>query len=112
LTRRAISGNISGDVENRPMASPTLTPIERHRRRIKRRGIVRVEVQVRREDAALVRRIAGALADPARSAAARALLRSEFLAPEPKGLKALLAASPLEGVDLERQRDTGRTVKL
>ncbi len=83
-----------------------------YRRRMKRRGVVRVEVQVRKEDAALVRRVASALIDPESEAEARALLRQRFAEPRAKGLKALLAAAPLEGIDLERARDTGRTVDL
>ena len=87
-------------------------PLASYRRRMKRQGVVRVEVQVRKEDAALVRRVAGALIDPERRAEARALLRQRFAEPRAKGLKALLAAAPLEGIDLERARDTGRTVDL
>ena len=79
---------------------------------MKRRGLVRVEVQVRKEDAPLVRRVAQALGDPARAADARALLRGRFAEPRARGLKALLAAAPLEGIDLERDRDTGRPVDL
>ncbi len=83
-----------------------------YRRRMKRQGVVRVEVQVRKEDAALVRRVASALIDPEREAEARALLRQRFAEPRAEGLKAVLAAAPLEGIDLERARDTGRTVEL
>lgn len=83
-----------------------------HRRRLKRRGLVRVEVQVRKEDASLLRGVARALADPAREAEARALLREHFAAPAAEGLKALLAAAPLEGIDLARERDFGRDIGL
>jgi len=83
-----------------------------HRRRLKRRGLVRVEVQVRKEDASLVRGVAKALSDPAREAEARALLREHFAAPAAQGLKALLAATPLEGIDLARERDFGRDIVL
>jgi hypothetical protein len=83
-----------------------------HRRRLKRRGVVRVEVQVRKQDAALVRGVADALSDPAREAEARALLRERFGAGKASGLKALLAAAPLEGIDLTRKRDLGRDVVL
>jgi hypothetical protein len=31
---------------------------------------------------------------------------------QPQNLKALLAAAPLEGVDLDRSRDVGRTIDL
>jgi len=88
------------------------TPLASYRRRIRRQGIVRVEVQVHKQDAGLVRSIARALVDPERGAETRALLRRRFEQPGPKGLKALLAEAPLEGIDLERSRDTGRAVDL
>jgi hypothetical protein len=79
---------------------------------MKRLGVVRVEVQVRKEDAALMRRVALALIDPERGAAARALLRRRFADTRASGLKSLLASAPLDGIDLERSRDTGRTADL
>ena len=87
-------------------------PLSAYRRRLKRRGFVRVEVHVPKRDAALVRGVAQALADPTREADARALLHERFVAAKPTGLKALLAAAPLEGVDLTRERDLGREVEL
>ncbi len=83
-----------------------------HRRRLKRRGIARLEVRVREGDAALLRGVVEALADPARRAEARAVLRERFARNGAAGLKALLAAAPLDGVDLERGRDTGRKIDL
>ncbi|MGI8525574.1 MAG: hypothetical protein ACR2K5_05250 [Pseudolabrys sp.] len=83
-----------------------------YRRRLKRRGAVRVEVHVRKDDAALVRGITKALADPAREAETRTLLRERFGAANAKGLKAFLAAAPLEGIDLNREGDPGRDVAL
>lgn len=83
-----------------------------YRRRLRQRGVVRVEVQVRKEDAALVRGVALALSDPDREAETRSLLRERFSAADAKGLKALLAAAPLDGIDLTRQRDVGRDVVL
>jgi len=79
---------------------------------LKRRGVIRLEVNVRKDDAALVRGVVQALGDPEREAEARALLRERFGAGNPAGLKAMLAAAPLEGVDLTRERDTGRDVEL
>jgi len=87
-------------------------PLAAYRRRLKKRGFVRVEVHVPKRDAALVRGVAQALADPAREADARALLHERFVAAKPTGLKALLAAAPLEGVDLTREHDLGREVEL
>jgi hypothetical protein len=73
---------------------------------------VRLEVQMRKQDVPLLRGIAGALADPARKAETRALLRERF-APQPLiDPKALLAAAPLEGIDLKRQMEFGRAVEL
>jgi hypothetical protein len=88
------------------------TALADHRRRMKRQGLVRVEVRVRREDASLVRRVAGALTDPAHAGEARALLRERFALTGQRDLKALLADAPLEGIDLGRSRDTGRDVDL
>lgn len=83
-----------------------------HRQRLRGRGLHRLEVQVPGEDAPLVRAVAAALVDPDRAAEARALLRGRF-APEPaSSLKALLAGAPLEGIEVERSRDTGRAVNL
>lgn len=87
-------------------------PLATYRRRLKRKGIVRVEVQVRKEDAPLVREVARALGDPQREAEARTLLRARIATPRTKGLKALLAAAPLEGIVLERDRDLGRATDL
>lgn len=86
--------------------------LSKYRRRLKRRGVVRLEVQVRKGDALLVRGVVAALADPDREAETRALLRERFGTGPAKGLKALLAAAPLEGIDLRRERDLGRNVEL
>jgi len=80
-----------------------------YRARMERRGFVRVEVNVFKEDAGLVRRVAAALADPSRQAEARKLIRRQFLAPPKVSLKALLESAPLDGIDLERGRDHGAT---
>jgi hypothetical protein len=83
-----------------------------YRRRLKRRGHVRLEVHVRKSDAPLVRGVVKALDDPDREAETRALLRKRFGAGKRIGLKALLAAAPLDGIDLGRERDFGRDIEL
>ncbi len=83
-----------------------------YRKRLKRQGLTRMEVRVRKTDASLVREVVEALSDPERQHETRALLRERFAANRPKGLKALLAAAPLEGVDLSRDEDYGRDVDL
>ena len=83
-----------------------------HRARRARDGFVRVEVNVRKEDASLVRGVASALSDPSRGAEARRLLQQRFAQPPKVSLKALLASAPLDGIDLDRSPDTGRDVDL
>ena len=94
------------------MANKGKQAVAAHRKRLKQRGLVRIEVRAPRQDAALLRNIAGALADPARGAHTRMVLREVFALYRAKGFKELLAAAPLEGVDLERNPDTGREVDL
>ena len=94
------------------MTEQALSPLARHRAQLVRRGFVRVEVNVSRDDAGLVRDVAAALSDPERQAATRTLIRQRFGAPAPVGLKALLASAPLDDIDLERDRDVGRDVDL
>lgn len=81
-----------------------------HRKRLKLRGLARIEVRAPRDDAPLLREIANALADPARATRTRTMLRELSAVRRAKGFKELLASAPLEGVDLERNRDTGRPV--
>lgn len=88
------------------------SPVTQWRRRRQRQGFVRVEVQVRKDDAALVRDVATALGDPEREAETRAILREKIGTQRVGGFKALLASAPLEGIDLERNRDFGRDVAL
>lgn len=94
------------------MVGKAKSSVAKHRARMERQGLVRVEVNVRKEDASLVRRVASALSDPARQAAARVLLRQRFVEPSKVSLKALLASAPLDGIDLGRSRDPGREVDL
>ena len=86
--------------------------INSFRKRLKRRGMARLEVSVRKDDATLVRNVVRALASPEQEQTARALLREHFGSGPAEGLKSLLAAAPLEGIDLSRRRDLGRDVDL
>jgi len=83
-----------------------------YRRRLKRQGVVRLEVKVRKGDAPLLRGVVKALGDPNREAEARALLRERFGTDNATGLKALLVKAPLGGIDLARERHTGRDIEL
>jgi len=82
------------------------------RKRLKQRGMARLEINVRKGDATLVRNVVRALSSPEQERAARALLRQHFGSRQVEGLKALLAAAPLEGINLSRARDFGRDVDL
>jgi hypothetical protein len=83
-----------------------------HRRRMQRKGFMRVEVNVHKDDAGLVRRVAAALSDPSRQSEARRLIQQHFGGPPNVSLKALLASAPLDGIDLERSTAPGRDVDL
>ena len=109
-----ISGKITGNFTERldKMKNTSKRAVTSYRERRKQQGLVRVEVQVHKEDAQLLRSVAGALVDPEQAAEARTLLRERFASREAKGLKALLAAAPLDGIDLERIGDTGRDVEM
>ncbi len=87
--------------------------VHNHRKRLRGRGLVRLEVQASKADKALIRKVANLLrGDPARAAEVRTRLQ-QIIGDEPRpGLKALLASAPLEGVDLTRDRDLGRDVEL
>ena len=86
------------------------SPLATHRARLERQGFVRVEVNVRKDDASLVRRVAAALSDPSRQTEARRLLQQRFSEPPKVSLKALLAAAP--EIDLDRSPAPGRDVDL
>jgi hypothetical protein len=107
-----ISGTISGNMEASRMSSRAKPALVRHRARLARRGFVRVEVNVSKDDARLVRQVAEALSDPTRQVAARLLLRQSFVEPPRVSLKELLASAPLDGIDLDRGPDLGREVDL
>jgi hypothetical protein len=94
------------------MSSRAKSSLVSHRARLARRGFVRVEVNVSKEDAGLIRQVAAALCDPTRRVAARMLLRQRFVEPPQVSLKELLASAPLDGIDLDRGPDLGREVDL
>ena len=82
------------------------------RKRLKQQGMARLEVNVHKNDAALVRSVVRALSTPEHEQAARALLREHFGRRQAGGLKALLATAPLEGINFSRERDFGRDIDL
>ena len=97
LSEGLLMPTLSGPTRKAALTAP--------RQRLRSRGLQRLEVQVQGDDAPLVRAIAAALADPARAAETRALLRGRFAPAPAQSLKALLASAPLEEIELERSRD-------
>ncbi|MDC7788993.1 hypothetical protein PQJ75_21860 [Rhodoplanes sp. TEM] len=84
-----------------------------YRHRQTRKGLVRLELQIRKDDAGLLRSVARALSDPTRATATRALLEQEFGDRRGDVLKAVLAAAPADlDLEPERPRETGRDVEL
>ena len=79
------------------MPSSQRKSVTASRRRLKRHSFVRVEVHVRKDDAALIRGVAQALSDPAREAEARALLREHFGANKAKIFKAFRRHTDVAG---------------
>ena len=94
------------------MADAQQSNTTKWRKRRQLQGFVRVEVQVRKEDAGLVRDVASALGDPEREEETRSLLRDKVAVPRTGNLKELLRSIPLDGIEIERQRDFGRDVDL
>ena len=90
------------------MNSPFSKHIDRHRKRHKKLGIVRVEVQVPAEDATLLKAATKALKNSQRAHRTRTLLRKIAASPAPT-LKTLLTTGPdFEDLNLDRAQDLGR----
>ena len=92
--------------------TPKPNPVAAHRERQRARGLQRLDLQIAREDAPLLRAVAASLANPERAVAARLLLRHHFTPAPPRSLKDLLSQAPFDDLDLERPRDMGRPLDL
>lgn len=95
------------------MRTPATKAVAEHRKRLRQRGLARIEVRVPQEDAPLLRDIAAALADPTQAPQMRLVLRQQVNPYAGIGLKELLAAAPLDlEMDFERDPDTGRDIEF
>ncbi|MGQ0555622.1 MAG: hypothetical protein ACT4PN_06730 [Nitrospiraceae bacterium] len=95
------------------MATTRIKTRARPRTRGNPRRLMRVEVEIPTEDAELIRRAARSLRGKTATAAQlRVQLLSLLGAGKEPGLKALLAAAPLEDIDLTRSQDHERLVDL
>jgi hypothetical protein len=95
------------------MADARRKAVAEHRKRLKNRGLARIELRAPAQDAALLREIAAALADPERSAGTRRLLHEHFGPYAGLGLKELLAAAPLDlELDFDRRAEINREIEF
>lgn len=76
------------------------------------RGVIGLEVHVRKDDAGLIREVAKALYDPVRATEARALLRSALAHPKQMASRNSRQQRRLRTSILPRERDLGRNVAL
>ena len=94
------------------MPSTQKIAVDKHRR-LREQGLSRLEVVVPESDRSLLKEVARKLrgAHEEADATRRQLVRMARGEPE-TGLKALLASAPLDGIDLDRDRDPRREVDL
>lgn len=85
--------------------------VRNYRRRLKRRGMKRLELQATEQDASLLKELAKVLRQgDDKSELVRTRIRE--VVKQPESAKALLAAAPLEGIRITRSTDHGRIVEL
>jgi len=96
------------------MSSAQKKAVERHRKRQKQEGIIRMEINIPESDRELLRKAAenlragGVLAEQTRTALSAIINPYEGM-----GLKQLIEnAPPLDMLDLERSTETGRDIEL
>jgi hypothetical protein len=87
--------------------------VSRYRKRQERKGISRVEISVPDSDKELLKQTAANLRAGGKIAEqTRAALRSVLNPYEGMSLKELLESAPLEGLELERSKETARDIDL
>jgi hypothetical protein len=86
--------------------------VRAHRLRLKERGLKRVEIHVAESDVALFRQLAKILRGDNEGSTLLRTRLDRLITKRAAGLKALLAAAPLEGIRITRSHDSGRTIEL
>jgi hypothetical protein len=94
------------------MATSQEKALRNHRRRLKEKGLKRVEVEATNSDASLIRQLARVLRAGGEKAEEARQLLIEIIASSEPGLKELLVSAPLEGTRVKRSRDTGCPIEL
>ena len=93
------------------MPSTRQRALQKHRQRLEERGLVRLEVLTSKEDRPLLREVAQRLRDdPGSAEDIRAGLRGLLGPVCGPSRKAVLAAMPLDEIDLEREPDPIREI--
>ena len=86
--------------------------VRAHRLRLKERGLKRVEIHVAESDVALFRQLAKILREDNEGSTLLRRRLDGLVTKRAAGLKALLAAAPLDGIRITRSHDSGRTIEL
>jgi hypothetical protein len=87
--------------------------VARHRERQQQKGIVRLEINVPEQDRSLLRAAAAELRSGGLVAGrVRQALQSVLANSEPVSFKEFLESAPMEGVEFERSRDSGREIQF
>lgn len=95
------------------MTSSQKRAVSRFRKRQRKKGMARMEINLPEKDRELLRKTAANLRAGGKIAEqTRAALNSLINPYEGMGFKTLLESAPLEGVDLERSAETGRDIEL
>ena len=94
------------------MTKTNSSPISRHRERDNRQASARIGRQSQKGHAGLVRDVPAAPGNSVPESEERDTQRKKTVATRARGFKKLLASAPLEGIDLERSRDSGRDIPL
>ena len=100
-----ITGYIVGEMKMTPAQRDA---VNRHRERQSKKGLARMELSVPTQDRDLLKSIASELRKGGFNAdRMRMLLKSALKGEDVIDFKTFLEMAPLEGVDLERSKDTG-----
>ena len=87
--------------------------VERHRKRQQEKGMVRMEISVPESDKSLIKSIAAKLRDGSDEADDfRNTLKIALNQPHAMTFKEMLECAPLEGIDLERSKESWRDIEL
>ena len=94
------------------MTKSNPSPISPRRERNHRQASARIERQSKKGHAGLTRDVVTGHGNSLPESEASDALDKKTVATRARGFKKLLASAPLEGIDLERSRESGRDIPL